>query len=726
MGKQLFGILLLSFLGTSAQAKTKLSYPLPPSSAVVTAYYDLDRGNGLKDWGGGKKTYQNHTGTDFGIYGRWSGMAKGVWVYAAADGTVVEAHDGQSDRCSSGKCTPCFGNYVKLSHGGGIYTYYLHFKKGSVRVRKGQKVKCGDKLGQVGSSGCSTGPHLHFQINTASRFSAHHCPYAHNDWVSKGKYLGLPAASCQSGGGGNPNPSTCYYVKPARLGGAPLRVRSQPTTRSSILTTVREGDCLKVLAVTKSGQSIGGNKTWYKIKANGKTGWISGYYADCSNCGPAPACRDGEKKACYTGSSSTRNRGECRDGQMICSGGKWGSCKNERRPTAEKCDGKDNDCDGQIDENNPQGGGQCSTGKAGPCSEGIRQCQNGHLVCVPKHKPSSEKCDGKDNDCNGQIDDGLSKKCYTGPANTQGKGICKAGQSICINGHWSPCQNEVKPKAQEICGNGQDDDCNGQIDDGCSPQGCKEGEQRECYTGPSEKKGVGVCQSGHQTCHNGQWGSCEGEILPASKEVCGNNRDDDCNGQIDDGCSPAKECVDRDGDGYMAGEHCQAKELDCDDNDKSVHPHAIEVCGNGKDDDCQGGDQPCGQKMPFGEQGCKKNEDCASGLCLDRNDISICTKSCKTEEECPDNYECLAATVCWPTTKTQGNDQALCKTDKDCLKEQRCQNGHCVTLRAPSGGCSCSTQTPSSSNPSLPFLFLILFFLPFFKRKKRRLNTQRP
>jgi hypothetical protein len=75
-------------------------------------------------------------------------------------------------------------------------------------------------------------------------------------------------------------------------------------------------------------------------------------------------------------------------------------------------------------------------------------------------------CDGADDDCDGQVDEGLSDPCYEGPAGTEGVGICKAGARACVDGAFSgACAGQVLP-AFETC-NGLDDDCDGAVDDRC-------------------------------------------------------------------------------------------------------------------------------------------------------------------------------------------------------------------------------------------------------------------
>ena len=92
---------------------------------------------------------------------------------------------------------------------------------------------------------------------------------------------------------------------------------------------------------------------------------------------------------------------------------------------AEICNGKDDDCDGQIDEGNVCGGGNpcvvgqsCTTGLPGQCAAGTSACpngMNGAMVCVQNVQPSAETCNGFDDDCDGVVDDncngGAVKMC---------------------------------------------------------------------------------------------------------------------------------------------------------------------------------------------------------------------------------------------------------------------------------------------------------------------------
>jgi hypothetical protein len=144
---------------------------------------------------------------------------------------------------------------------------------------------------------------------------------------------------------------------------------------------------------------------------------------------------------------------------MTCIGGAI-QCVQTVQPSSEICDGKDNNCDGQIDEGNPNGGVACNTGKLGVCAAGTTACTNGIVVCNQNVQPSTEVCDGLDNNCDGTIDNntpGTGQACTTGLS-----GICSAGTTTCTGGTLKCTQNSQP--VPEICGNGLDDNCDGVVD----------------------------------------------------------------------------------------------------------------------------------------------------------------------------------------------------------------------------------------------------------------------
>ncbi|MGI5862695.1 MAG: NBR1-Ig-like domain-containing protein, partial [Myxococcales bacterium] len=171
--------------------------PQPLNLCYVTAYYDH---NG-QDWSCRTGyTYDGHVGTDFGV-GGWSHINQRL-VVAGNDGQVVALNDGCDDRNNSLENCSCgggFGNFVKLQHADGQATIYGHMGRGTIAVQLHQQVTCGQVLGKVASSGCSTGPHLHFEV-VDPRYGSDD-PYAGNCggpisyWFSQGAYCALPVAT---------------------------------------------------------------------------------------------------------------------------------------------------------------------------------------------------------------------------------------------------------------------------------------------------------------------------------------------------------------------------------------------------------------------------------------------------------------------------------------------------------------------------------------------------
>lgn len=109
----------------------------------ISSYYGY-RNPSISGWG-------FHGGIDI-VTGY--GNSSGVPVVAAASGTVVTAIRGYSG----------YGHTVVIDHGGGLRTRYAHMQPGSLTVYVGQKVSMGQQIGRIGSTGNSTGPHLHFEV----------------------------------------------------------------------------------------------------------------------------------------------------------------------------------------------------------------------------------------------------------------------------------------------------------------------------------------------------------------------------------------------------------------------------------------------------------------------------------------------------------------------------------------------------------------------------------
>ena len=222
--------------------------------------------------------------------------------------------------------------------------------------------------------------------------------------------------------------------------------------------------------------------------------------------GEGPAEGEGEGPAEGEGEGPAEGEGE----------GEGPPCE----PDPEVCNGADDDCDGQVDEDDPEIGGGCDTGELGPCWQGRKRCEGGELVCIGVVQPEEERCDGLDNDCDGEEDEGPPE--HNEECETDQPGVCGHGRSRCENGilHCDP----IEPGVEEC--NGFDDDCDGQTDEG------DPGEEEPCDTGLEGicAVGVGSCTDGILTCHQ--------EARPGVEEC--NLLDDDCDGETDEGleCRP--------------------------------------------------------------------------------------------------------------------------------------------------------------------------------------------
>jgi hypothetical protein len=134
----------------------------------IQNYVDLDNGPGVRDHGCGVLTYDGHRGTDFQVPDL-ARMRAGVAVLAAAPGTVRAVRDqmpdtGKKGYEAAGETDRALGNAVVVEHGGGWTTFYGHLRQGSAKVRPGDRVAKAQAVGEVGLSGNTEFPHLHFEV----------------------------------------------------------------------------------------------------------------------------------------------------------------------------------------------------------------------------------------------------------------------------------------------------------------------------------------------------------------------------------------------------------------------------------------------------------------------------------------------------------------------------------------------------------------------------------
>jgi hypothetical protein len=162
-------------------------------------------------------------------------------------------------------------------------------------------------------------------------------------------------------------------------------------------------------------------------------------------------------------------------------------------------------------------------------------CYDGYCV-AEELKETEEICDGKDNDFDGDIDENrygnpLTQDCYTGSYRTKNVGICEEGWQECINGSWSICYDEVTPE-KEIC-DGEDNDCDGEIDEGSNIL-YKDADD-DGYGNLDESIST-ICTAfaGYVT-NNTDCNDNNPDVYPNAPELC-DNLDNNCDGEIDEGC----------------------------------------------------------------------------------------------------------------------------------------------------------------------------------------------
>ena len=339
----------------------------------------------------------------------------------------------------------------------------------------------------------------------------------------------------------------------------------------------------------------------YRCKSSEKKGSVA---SDDATCDELDDDCDGktDEDVSGLGEACTVGNGPCKtDGTYVCAtvGIRCDGTPDMSKSEKEVCDGKDNDCNGKVDDDPTDG----KTWYRDDDGDSYGDPNETKSTCMNRGRPSGyvansddcddtsakrnpdvveDKCNGKDDDCDGKWDEDTHRIRHTYYRDSDGDGYgdrtvtrraCKP-PGMKWERDYDDCDDsdpQIHPRGTERC-NGKDDDCDGRTD-----------EYVEKVCGID----TGDCRTGTKACNQGTWGACVGGKKP-DMETC-DGRDNDCDGQTDE--KLVKKCIKQDGVCKGAEKKCSPTGLydACGSSEFGPEYEAVESsCQDGKDNDCDG------------------------------------------------------------------------------------------------------------------------------------------
>ena len=435
---------------------------------------------------------------------------------------------------------------------------------------------------------------------------------------------------------------------------------------------------------------------------------VPGWSAADTTCDGLDDNCDGATDEGFVGAATTCPETACTgSGTTFCEGGVTkDTCSEPAAATDATCNNVDEDCDGQTDDD--VGTRETTCGKGACAATGHERCTAGQLVddCAAGTPAATDgNCDGVDDDCDDQTDED-----YAPVATTCGTGACAAtGMTSCAGGHLGDsCHVGAQLAGSDMTCNKIDDDCDGKTDEDYQPHNtscgagscagsgttsCEAGEEKDsctsstgapqdadcdnvdddcdsktdedyaprqttCGTGACLRSGVTACRSGQEsdTCVQGS--------APANVDTICDGVDEDCSGQADEDFAPY-------GSTCGLGVCARAGTVTCSGGD------LVDSCAQGQgtpsDTSCNSADNDCDGKTDEDYQ--PVGTSCGVGACGASGTTSC--ESGKVVDSCSPGAPNCGGAVCGGNGC--GGSCGTCPPPTEACLTVSCGNGQCAT-----------------------------------------------